>query len=179
MSTLKSNGNLTQSPSIQHATPSVLLIFIGNPGRGDDGVAYYLHQQIEIDQQWRQWESLVETCWYFQLCPEQVYDLVNRSIVIFIDADAGFQQGIRLTKIPAQTDPVIYSHSVPPDALLGLYEQAFQRASPEAWLLSIGSLSFELGAGLTSIAQQNLTLAKDALKKAIANRENGLTTDPA
>ena len=47
---------------------------------------------------------------------------------------------------------VLYSHALAPESLLKVYEQLYQQAPPEVFVLCIAGESFELGQSLSALA---------------------------
>jgi hydrogenase maturation protease len=153
----------------QHA--KLLWLFLGNPARGDDGAGYCLYQALSAEPATWCKSNNVDAAWYFQLCPEQVFDLQDRTAVVFIDADARFSQGIRFEQVRAAEQPVVNSHSLAPQTLLGLFQQVFQTPPPTAWLLSIGCQGFELGAALSATTQHNMAQAQHCLSAWLVHQQ--------
>ncbi len=149
---------------------SFYLLCIGNPARGDDGVALWLQSYLKAHLP-NPIATLVDNEWVYQLTPECVYDLENRSLVVFIDADTQPNNpGYELKPIqPARQLPV-FNHSLPPQGLLALYEMTFDASAPEAWLLSIGAHQFGFTAQLSEQTLLNAQNAADALMMFLSKR---------
>lgn len=144
--------------SARTSTPSCRqrLFFIGNPGRGDDGIAIELLARLNASPHWQRHSGRVTAEWYFQLCPEQIYDLRDTEAVLFIDADASGADGVRLEPVVPDQHCLINSHSLPPPTLLRLFEDLFQQPAPDAWLLRIAGEHFAMTDVLSATAQVNL-----------------------
>lgn len=138
------------------AQPRRRLFFIGNPGRGDDGVAIALLDQLTQLPCWQAYAGYVAAEWYFQLCPEQIYELNDVAAVLFIDADASGSDEVHIEPLTPDQHCTIDSHSLPPTTLLRLYEDIFKQQAPKAWLLRIGGNHFALTHSLSPVAQANL-----------------------
>ncbi|MBV1873202.1 MAG: hydrogenase maturation protease [Gammaproteobacteria bacterium] len=134
------------TPSVADAL-QLSLIFIGNPSRGDDAVGPLLFLEME---EWLQHvkmpERNIQLLNTFQLEPELCCDIKETERLIIIDASI----------IPANTawmetlsDEIssspLWTHAMPPTALLALYENIYHRTAPKTCLLHIPGESFELG----------------------------------
>lgn len=146
-------------------TAPLLVIAVGNPARGDDGLGPALLELLDttgLDGV----ESLVE----FQLQVEHALDLAERKAVLFIDASRT-AAGVELTRVtPAEALPTL-SHALTPSGVLHVARRLGQ-GLPEAWQLAIEGASFELGAGLSDAARSRLPRALDAAQAWLAERRS-------
>ncbi|NBS18146.1 MAG: Ni/Fe hydrogenase, partial [Gammaproteobacteria bacterium] len=67
-------------------TPSLLILGVGNPSRGDDALGPLLIEQLEtlLSQEERAAAGGIELLTDFQLQIEHALDLLNRSLVLFV-----------------------------------------------------------------------------------------------
>lgn len=131
-----------------------LLFGYGNPGRGDDALGPLLIERIE------QYRLDGTTCLTdMQLLIEHAADLAGFERILFVDADMSCQEPFEFTSVQAAQDGSYTSHALTPAALLFIYQQAYRRAAPTAFLLRIRGYAFELGNPLSARAQHNLEAA--------------------
>lgn len=115
-----------------------LIIGVGNPLRGDDGVGPAVARAAGV----APGEATVLTP--HQLLPEMAGQVAGASLVLFVDAATDLPPGgIRCRRIHGTT-VVSAGHLLPPDALLGLGLAVFAR-EPDAWLIEVGARSFDHG----------------------------------
>ena len=137
----------------------ILFFAIGNESRGDDALAPLLLRGLEdwveaagLDE----WVELVED---YQLQVEHVTDLLDRSAVLFVDADVSCIEPFHFSEIAAEKDSSYTSHVMTPFALLHTYRQVYGTDAPPAFLLRIRGYDFELGNPLSDKAAANLEVA--------------------
>ena len=135
-------------------TPKLLILGYGNPGRGDDALGPELVEVINAD-------GLpgIECQHDMQLQVEYVTDLVDRELILFIDADASCDPPFHFSRISAEKDDSYTSHAMTPHAVLHAYRQVFGMDAPPAFLLRIRGYQFELGESLSEEASANLDAA--------------------
>jgi hydrogenase maturation protease len=128
-------------------TGNALIVGYGNPLRGDDGVGQVVTRAFAgadaIDG--------VETLACHQLTPELAERFAAVARVVLIDAAVGSEAG-RVSVVPLQSAPAPAStlgHHVEPAQLLRLTLSLYGR-SPEAYLITVGAGSLELGEGLSA-----------------------------
>lgn len=133
----------------------ILVIGYGNPSRGDDALGPMLLDFIgqHADQ------SRVEQLTDFQLQIEYALDLLDRELVLFIDASVSCTEALDFTELEPVKDNSYTSHAMSPSAVLQVYQTVTGQAPPPAFLLSIQGLDFELGSGLSEQASVNLRQA--------------------
>ena len=134
----------------------LLVIGIGNPSRGDDALGPLLIEQLHGSV-----GPEVALLSDFQLQVEHALDLQDRQAVLFVDAAWPGQQAqpVMIHSIAPDTAPMLLSHALRPQALLGLAQQLHGHA-PAAWLLGVAGQGFELGAGLSELACAHLAMAQ-------------------
>lgn len=131
-----------------------LLFGYGNPGRGDDALGPLLIERIE------QYRLDGTTCLTdMQLLIEHAADLAGFERILFIDADMSCAEPFEFSSVQAAHDGSYTSHALTPAALLFIYQQAYRRTAPTAFLLRIRGYTFELGNPLSARAQHNLEAA--------------------
>ncbi len=131
-----------------------LLFGYGNPGRGDDALGTMLIERLEQ-------HRLVDTVCLvdMQLLIEHAADLIGFDQILFVDADVACAAPYEFSVVTAQQDESYTSHALTPAALLFIYQQAYRRPAPTAFLLRIRGYAFELGNSLSERAQHNLEAA--------------------
>jgi hydrogenase maturation protease len=134
--------------------PSVLVIAVGNPSRGDDALGPELAARLEA-------ASLpgVEVVTEFQLQVENALDLVGRERVVFVDAGTGTPGPFELRRAGPANEFLYTSHAISPEAVLATYEKITGAVAPESWVLCVRGESFELGEALTPAAAGHLDAA--------------------
>jgi hydrogenase maturation protease len=153
-------------------TAPVLVIAVGNPGRGDDALGSALLDALRGAGAER--PGQVELIADFQLQIEHVVDLEGRRAVLFVDAALpGAVRGASLRPIEPtglRAAPEWTTHALRPQALLDVYWQVQGHPPPAAWQLAIEGERFELGTALSEKAERHLqqaaTLALDWLRAA-------------
>ncbi len=145
-------------------TLTPLIIGYGNPGRGDDALGPLLLERLgERDD----CERL--TC--FQLQPEQIFELKNRPLVLFVDASLTVPAPFSLSRVEAEAGFSFSSHMLTPGALLSIYESTLQHSSPPGFLLSIRGERFGLGETLSTAAKCHLEAATHHLSHLLEKGE--------
>ena len=142
-------------------TAPILVFAIGNESRGDDALAPLLVRGLEG---WAEAAGLgeqVELIEDYQLQVEHVTDLLDRSAVLFVDADVSCLEPFHFSEIAAEKDGSYTSHVMTPFALLHTYRQVYGTDAPPAFLLRVRGYDFELGNPLSGKAAANL---EDATK---------------
>jgi len=134
--------------------PRLVVFAWGNETRGDDALGPRLAARI-ASAGWAH-ITLIED---YQLQIEHSLDLVGQDIALFIDAG----QGTPAPFVFAQTAPRRAightSHGVGPEAVLEAYRQVMHDDPPPAFVLCVSGESFELGEGLSELAQEHLAKA--------------------
>ncbi|MCP9820418.1 hydrogenase maturation protease [Synechococcus sp. Cruz-9H2] len=131
-----------------------LVIGIGNPLRGDDGVGWHLAGTL-ADRSDRTDPSDLTALMVHQLTPELAADLVDRSGVLFIDAwlaaaaDPAGAARPQLRPVPsAATGPGSGSHHLEPGALVALADLLFD-SRPAATILLVPAFAFPHGPAMS------------------------------
>ena len=145
------------------ATPDVLLIGYGNPGRLDDGLGPALAEAVEkldlpgvtIDAD-------------YQLTVEVAAEVARHRTVVFADADVRGPEPFWVKRIhPGAGHLSFSSHSLGPRAVLTLTKQLFQ-AEPEGYVMGIRGYEYnEFGEQLSEHAKANLAAAATYFESAV------------
>jgi len=135
-----------------------LVIALGNPSRGDDALGPLIAERLEA-------LALpgVEVLVDYQLQIEYALDLRGREEVIFVDATVAGDGPFTLEPVAAAGERSVTTHALSPQALLEGYRRLTAAAPPPARVLAVRGYEFELGAGLSSPAGENLERALDVL----------------
>ena len=139
-------------------TAPLLVIAVGNPARGDDGLGPALVERLE-----REGLDGVETLVDFQLQVEHALDLVGRDAVLFVDASRVAVSAVLRRVAPAEALPAL-SHALTPSGVLHVAQRLGQWL-PEAWQLAIEGESFALGDGLSATGSARLPGALRAARQ--------------
>jgi len=144
----------------------LLVLAIGNPSRGDDALGPLAAEKLaEL--------ALpgVEVLTDFQLQVEHALDLLGRSEVIFVDADAAGGSGpFEFRTVAPAADARHSSHSLSPSAVLDAYRRLTGGEPPPSRLMAIRGHEFSLGTPLSPAAQANLRAAVAALARHLRER---------
>ena len=140
--------------------PHTLIIGYGNPLRGDDAFGWHAALRLReiVD------NAGVEILAVHQLTPELMDPISRARRVVFIDAAVGAEPG-RLTVAPPETTggpAPAFTHFATPAALLE-GARSLYGAAPEALLITVVGLDFELGEELSEPvrhALESLTTTK-------------------
>lgn len=154
-----------------HETVKPILLFgYGNPGRGDDALGPGLLEEIEksAEVDHRQVELITD----FQLQIEHALDMLDRQVVLFIDASVDCRAPFELTMVEPLRDHSFTTHSISPGALLEVYRTVTSRRSPSAFLLSICGESFGLGEPLSEAAAKHQNQAKAFVERLLKNPDS-------
>lgn len=139
----------------------VLIFAVGNESRGDDALGLLLLRELgswlKPDCASDQFELLED----FQLQIENAMDMKGRRLVLFVDAGIDTQSPFSFYRGKMNNEPILYSHALVPEALLKVYEQFYNEAPPDMFILCIRGEHFELGEDISKAAADNLA---DALR---------------
>ena len=138
---------------------NVLVLGIGNPSRGDDALGHAFVERLA-----RALPPGVEVLTDFQLQIEHALDLVGRTRVVFVDAS--YAEGVSLRPAFPRADVAAQTHALSPEAVLEVHRQVVG-PPPEAFVLAIGGVSFELGDDLSPVARGNLEQALATFAQAL------------
>lgn len=150
-----------------------LLIGIGNPGRGDDGLGPALVERLAGAAP----ESIPEgaiialpdgaaAVWKYQLNIEDASLISDYDRVLFADASGSAAPVLgtaALEPLQPAASITFTSHELSPASVLALGQDLFGR-SPAAWLLAMAGSSWELGQGLSNSALAALDAGEALLR---------------
>ena len=136
------------------ADPKILLIGIGNSGRGDDGLGWQFIEKIDslgydfIDLEYR-----------YQLQVEDAAVIRNYDVVIFVDATQDkLSLGFEINSCIAASHSFFTTHEQAPGAILALANMLYEKF-PKAYTLAISGTEWELQTFLSKDGQRNLETA--------------------
>jgi hydrogenase maturation protease len=140
-------------------TPPVLVIAVGNESRGDDALAPLLLRQL---QDWANGHNLLDRIEFledFQLQVEHAADLLDRELVLFIDAGMQTPAPYSFYRIEPNQGSTLFSHALAPEDVLTAYVQVYREAPPPCFVICLHGEQFELGAALSPQAEQHMSTA--------------------
>lgn len=134
--------------------PGILLLGIGNCGRGDDGLGWsFVEAVATTGQQFLDYE------FRYQLQVEDADLVAAYNTVIFVDAaQAPLPDGFEVRPCLPAGQYSITSHALDPGAVVYLTNSLFHQY-PAAYLLAIAGAEWELHCGLSVEAGHNLAAA--------------------
>lgn len=136
----------------------VLIFGYGNPSRGDDalGPAFMEELQQRLPDQGANIDWLTD----YQLQIEHALDLLDRELVLFVDAAVTGPEPFALVQLTPDGELSYTTHAMSPSAVLAVYTQTQTAPLPPCYLLGIRGYEFdELGASLSPKARDNLDAA--------------------
>ncbi|MBS1211397.1 MAG: Ni/Fe hydrogenase [Proteobacteria bacterium] len=146
--------------------PNALVFGYGNPSRGDDALGpLALEQLASLD------FADVELLGDFQLQIEHALDLENRTLVLFVDANASCAAPFEFCRLQPARDRSYTTHAMSPEAVLQVYRELNDREPPPCFLLGIRGERFELGEPLSETAAANLVAAMEFLESLCSRLE--------
>jgi len=132
----------------------ILLIGIGNDGRGDDGLGWEFVERITalgvdgLDYEFR-----------YQLQVEDAALISNYDIVIFVDSSKEkLCGGFQMSRCISASHSFFSTHSQAPSAILHLANNIYTKF-PKAYILAISGKEWEFQTSLSIEAQKNLESA--------------------
>ena len=141
---------MTQEPGPGSRT---LVMGIGNPGRGDDGLGPRLVERLEPAR-----PESADLDSNYQLNVEDALACSHYATVIFVDASASGKAPFEFSQLEPARDIAFTTHELSPASVLALCEELYGRR-PEAWLLAIRGYAWDLGESLSPLAEINLSAA--------------------
>jgi len=161
----------------------ILIVGIGNESRGDDALAPLLLREIEKLPAARKERESIELLEDFQLQIEHAVDLLERKLVLFIDAGIDTAAPWSFYRIQPDDGQTLLSHALAPEAVLSTYAQVYRQPPPPAFVLCLRGEQFELGSGLSAQAASHLKAARNFMKKLLQEATpaawEALATHPA
>jgi hydrogenase maturation protease len=146
----------------------VLVIACGNPLRADDSAGWRIVEALRGEG--KDAGFLAKTVQ--QLTPELAEEVSHAGTAIFVDAAENGRPGaVEIKRIrPAAGLWWRFTHSLTPQALLTLGRELYDEAPAEAFLVTIGAASFELGGELSGAVAAGVREAVEAVRS-IATRQ--------
>ena len=130
----------------------ILLIGIGNSGRGDDGLGWAFADKMVHDENF-------EVVYRYQLQIEDAELISGYEETWLIDAShQKLEHGFECTEVLPVANYTYTTHALHPSAVINLCHEVFQK-QPMVFLLGISGSEFYLGAGLSPVAKNNLKRA--------------------
>ena len=141
---------------------TALVIGVGNPARGDDGVGPAVAARVEADARL----AGADVRRAVQLTPELAAEVAAASVVVIVDARAGAvagEVGWAAVEVgsPGGT-PGPFSHHLDPSGLCHLAGLAFGRVPP-AFVVGVGASGFDAGAPLSGPARAAIPRAAEVV----------------
>jgi hydrogenase maturation protease len=137
----------------------ILVIAVGNESRGDDALAPLLLRDLQEWVHGHKLQDSIELLEDFQLQVEHAADMLERELVLFIDAGLETPPPYTFYRVQPNEGPTLLSHALAPEDVLTAYVQVYRQAPPPSFVLCISGKHFELGAALSAEAEKNLKLA--------------------
>ncbi|MCU0241252.1 MAG: hydrogenase maturation protease [Vicinamibacteria bacterium] len=136
----------------------VVVIAMGNPLRGDDGVAMRIVEQIEENR-----ETRVITV--HQLTPELAIDLRDAVGIVFVDACRGERPGeVRACGLGPWPTTQPFTHSLTPASFLA-YLEILHGQRPPAAIVTITGADFGFSERLSPLVLQAMPAALRAIRE--------------
>ncbi|OFZ15704.1 MAG: hypothetical protein A2X86_17580 [Bdellovibrionales bacterium GWA2_49_15] len=130
--------------------PNLLVIAIGNPARGDDGLGPRLIEELKT----HKLES-PNFLWVYQLAIEHAELFSKFPTVIIVDAARRGPGPFQFIPVLPSQDTYFSSHVLRPENVVALTQLLYQ-ARPKVFLLAIRGESFELSEKLSQAAETHL-----------------------
>lgn len=133
-----------------------LLFALGNESRGDDALGPLLARRLQAWLVSAGKDGAVEIIEEFQLQIEHTLDIMDRELVLFVDAGERTRPPYAFYAASAGNGAGHTTHAVAPETLLGLYVKVHAASPPPAFILCLAGESFELGEPLSAAAAAHL-----------------------
>ncbi len=145
-----------------------LVIGIGNPGRGDDGLGPALVGLLEATAL----EGVALDSNY-QLNVEDALACSGHDTVIFADASETADAPFAFAELAPAREIAFTTHELAPASVLALCEELYGKR-PRAWTLAVRGYVWDIGEGLSPQAEVNLSAA---LAFMVARLKKGETSE--
>lgn len=140
--------------------PKPVLIFAyGNISRGDDALAPLLIEHLQQQHPTTVCGHPVRYLCEYQIQVEHILDLQGCERVLLIDAHQALSKPYSLERVNPAMETSYTTHGMSPASLLYTYEKTLLEQSPPSYLLAIQGQTFNLGDGLSALAQGCLAQA--------------------
>ena len=144
-----------------------LIIGIGNPLRGDDGLGWAVAEQLSRD-----CDMGCDIQTVYQLTPELAQWMAAVNLVVMIDASHEGEPGelhIRPLPLPLSAQPsAVGAHYTTPEELAALTLAVYGRCPPVV-IVSMTGANFSIGEQLSSIVARMITLISVAVRQVCSN----------
>ena len=133
---------------------TAIVIGYGNDLRSDDAIGQLIANTI------KSWDlPNLKSLAVHQLTPELAEPLANTDLVIFVDACINSQfSEVQVQSLLASELNTINTHIGNPLSLLAL-SQILSDHYPQAWLVTVPGVNFELGDRISPIAEKGIQIA--------------------
>jgi len=156
----------------QAASHTILLIGYGNPAREDDGIGPAVAEEIE-----RLGIDGVDVDADYQLTVEDAADVARHDSVVFVDASMEGVEPFTFSRLTPGRNDSFSTHSVSPEAVLGLARDLFN-AQTEGYMLGIRGYSFAMfRETMTPQARENIRKAVEFLVPILLMNGTRITAD--
>ena len=146
-----------------------LVIFVtGNESRGDDAAGPLLLQRLERDL-----PAGVRVVCEFQLQVEHALDMCGADLVLFVDAACGLDTPFAFEPVPVNGAASSLSHALSPAAVLEVFRRIEGAEPPPAFILGLRAVRFELGEGLSTVAEEALGASLPFARSLLAEPQPG------
>ena len=154
----------------------ILVVGLGHPYRGDDGIGILAAEQFEAMNQ----DSTVEVMVAQELLPELAEVISHIDLLVFLDARAGGVPGsVEVSEVkPSEVGIGVFLHTLTMETLLSTARTLFGHA-PKAILISLAGESFDFGSHLSPQVEDALPLLLKRIKEVIAHQEDERFSNPA
>lgn len=140
----------------------LLIIGIGNNGRGDDALGWSFAEALENDG----FHGDIRLCYQLQI--EDVEVVRDYHSVLFVDAYKGLlEQGFRYSRCEPALEFSFSTHQLTPPTVLFLCRELYGYI-PQAELLCISGKKWDLHIGMSIYARRNLARALEFYKQEVA-----------
>ena len=147
---------------------SRLTIFLcGNPARGDDGAGFVLHKTLNNEHKALIKNNKIKLIYDLQWQVEDVCELENKGLFLFIDASARLGPPVFLSAISSPQTLSSTSHSLSPSQLLSVANQVGIAPPEVLWQLGITGHNFELGDEMSTKVQESCSALTQAINELI------------
>jgi hydrogenase maturation protease len=142
-----------------------IVLGIGNKSRGDDGLGWAFLGKLE-----EYGGFLGDIEYRYLLLVEDASLIAEYDHVIFVDAShEELKNGFEFRKIEAGSEFEFSTHIIPPESILYLTEELYEK-HPGAYTLAISGLDWGLGKDLGDYAAGNLERAAEWFKSQVLDR---------
>jgi len=131
----------------------IIVIGIGNPLRGDDGIGWYTVDRLEESLESRE----IEFTKCVELTPEFSEKISRSKFALFIDSRVESQEAEIKEEhiVPAEVFPALETHRLDPAGILAFSRSLYGKI-PEAIMLTVEGKSFEYGEEISLETEQRV-----------------------